>query len=108
MMYFGWIIWIFSVFMNQIVLFNFLIAIISKSYDNVMTQAEKILYKARIDHIIETALLHSFINRHLLKSEENAFIFTLYSADDKIVVNNSKEPAMLSHIKKLQDRIETN
>ena len=37
MMYFGWIIWIFCVFMNQIVLFNFLIAIISKSYDDVMT-----------------------------------------------------------------------
>ena len=33
MMYFGWFLWIFCYFLNETILFNFLIAIISNVYD---------------------------------------------------------------------------
>ena len=107
MMYFGWIIWIFCVFMNQIVLFNFLIAIISKSYDDVMTKADMILYKARIDHINESALMHSFIHKYLIGNEETALIFTLHSICEIKNSNPDKEPTMLSHVKETELNLKT-
>ena len=48
-----WIVWVLHQFMNLIILLNFLIAIISQSYENVMQKLVVFKYKTRVDFNLE-------------------------------------------------------
>ena len=60
--YYGWLLWIISVLANLIILLNFLIAIISQSYDNVITRSSTVIYKGKCDVIFEITLLTNFLD----------------------------------------------
>ena len=53
----SWFLWIICVIANLVILLNFIIAIISQSYDSVMTQASKIIYEGRSDVNFEVCLI---------------------------------------------------
>jgi hypothetical protein len=61
MIYWGWFIFLFNEFFMLIVLLNFLIAIISQSYDEVMASQLIDKYEARCDLNIEIAMQLDFL-----------------------------------------------
>jgi len=66
--------WVMNIFMNLIILLNFLIAIISDSYESVIKNKETVKYQQRADLIAETQSFQNFIrskfgnelDRHLI------------------------------------------
>ena len=81
MQYFGWFVWIFSVFVNMIILLNFIIALINSSYESVSTKSNAVVYGGRCDVVYDVALvMHNF--KHLFGDEERAQVFTLVSNVD--------------------------
>ena len=54
---YSWLLWFWNEFFMLIILLNFLIAIISQSYDAVMTKEMIFLYEARCDYNCETNIL---------------------------------------------------
>lgn len=81
MTYAIWCLWVFSVLANCIVLLNFLIAIISTSYDEVMTGANSIIYEGRSDVNYESTLLVNFYDE-LFHEVQVTKVFTLLSNTD--------------------------
>ena len=57
MLYWGWLLFLFNEFFNLIVLLNFLIAIISQSYDEVMGREVINRYQSRCAIILEISQL---------------------------------------------------
>lgn len=57
MVYWGWALFLLSIFFNLIILLNFLIAIISQSYDDVMGKEKMNRYLSRCDLNAEVAVL---------------------------------------------------
>ena len=74
MIYMVFIAWVMNIFMNLIILLNFLIAIISDSYESVIKNKETVKYQQRADLIAETQSFQNFIrskfgnelDRHLI------------------------------------------
>jgi len=60
MIYYGWGLWIMSVLINLVILLNFLIAIISQAYENVMARENEVIYAGKCDTIFEVTLLVHF------------------------------------------------
>ena len=48
-----WIVWVLHQFLVLVILLNFLIAIISQSYENVMTKLDVFKYQTRVDFNLE-------------------------------------------------------
>ena len=72
MLYWGWLLFLFNEFFNLIVLLNFLIAIISQSYDEVMGRELINRYQSRCSINLEIALLIDAIKyKHASKSVAN-------------------------------------
>jgi len=63
MIMFIWIVWITHQFIILILLLNFLIAIVSQSYENVMQQSEIFLYNQRLELNSETIVIVDFFGR---------------------------------------------
>lgn len=57
MITYAWFLWIVNILFVLIILLNFLIAIISQSYDSVMTKSIEIVYESRAEFAAETNLL---------------------------------------------------
>lgn len=62
MVTYAWLLWVSNAFFMLIILLNFLIAIISQSYDSVMTRQEQIVYHARCEFNVECTLISEFIS----------------------------------------------
>ena len=58
-----WFIWIFHQFVILIILLNFLIAIISQSYEDVMSKSEQMKYKTRVDLNLECLQTYNFFGK---------------------------------------------
>ena len=71
MHYFGWFVWIFSVFVNMIILLNFIIALITSSYESVVAQSSEYIYGGRCDAVYDMALMMHHYN-HFVGGEERA------------------------------------
>ena len=84
MVYTCWVIWIVSVLANCVILLNFLIAIISTSYDTVMTNESQVIYQGKCDIIFEITLLLDHYNNSKGLSND-AQIFTLMSPVEQVV-----------------------
>jgi len=56
--YMIWAFWFLNQFLILIVLLNFLIAVISQSYENVMNSAQQFKYKQRCELIREAAIIN--------------------------------------------------
>jgi len=76
--YYGWFLWIINVLANMIILLNFLIAIISQSYENVITRSSSVIYKGKCDVIYEITLLTNYLER-TFGEEYQAQVFSLHS-----------------------------
>lgn len=63
MIFIVWFMWIVHQFIMLILLLNFLIAIVSQSYENVMQQSETMLYDQRIELNKETILTLEFFGK---------------------------------------------
>lgn len=57
MITFNWGLWFANEFLMMIILLNFLIAIISQSYDKVISKSTILLYESKCDFIAETSVL---------------------------------------------------
>lgn len=57
---YSWTLWLLNACFMLIMLLNFLIAIISQSYDQVMSNSQVLLYNMRCDFNLECALLYDF------------------------------------------------
>lgn len=69
-----WLIWFFNQFIVLIILLNFLIAIISQSYEMVMTKTSESKYKQRSDLNVECYLVLKYYNR--LKYYDTLIIYS--------------------------------
>ena len=58
-----WLVWVLHQFLVLVILLNFLIAIISQSYENVMTKLEIFKYKTRVDFNLECLQVQEFLGR---------------------------------------------
>ena len=56
-----WMVWIIHQFMTLIMILNFLIAIISQSYENVMSKSQILKYKTRVDLNLECLQVIDFL-----------------------------------------------
>ena len=66
-----WALWILNGFFTMIVMFNFLIAIVTQSYDDVMSNYNVSLYKAKCHFIKKGCLLKDEIDYLLDKTQWN-------------------------------------
>ena len=69
-----WTVWVLHQFLVLIILLNFLIAIISQSYENVMTKLEVFKYKTRVDFNLECLQVMEFFG--LLESFNTLLLVT--------------------------------
>lgn len=63
MIYMIWMIWFLNLFLNCIILLNFLIAIVSQSYDNVLTNSMNYMYVHKAELNIEAFRFFNFFLR---------------------------------------------
>ena len=74
---FIWLVWLANQFVNLIILLNFLIAVISQVYDNVVAMQKQVLYAQKVELNREIYMLQKFFGN--LKQ----FKFIIFSMDIK-------------------------
>lgn len=70
MIYLIYLVWFLNLFMNMVILLNFLIAIISQSYDRVISNKLVNLYNHKSDLNIERLLFHHYFTQKKLSLME--------------------------------------
>ena len=81
--YLVWILFIFTTFFSQIVIFNILIAIMGDTYDSVFAHMEKAKLKLKIEVISD----YMFVVRG--EKEVNKFLFVVTPSEDKVETESS-------------------
>ena len=71
-----WVLWIVNILFNLIILLNFLIAIISKSFETVDNESEIMLYNSKCDFLEEVALFKQSLTYFFPKGK-CSFLFIL-------------------------------
>lgn len=80
---YGWILWHFNIIFMLIVLLNFLIAIISTSYESVMTKQLETEYRSKCRFNVESTLLLENFFRLIGQDIGGAGVFYLGAIDDQ-------------------------
>ena len=82
---FIWLVWLANLFVNLIILLNFLIAVISQVYDNVVATQKQVLYTQKIELNREIYMLQKFFGN--LKP----YKFILFSMDKEWLEHEDDE-----------------
>lgn len=96
---YSWALWLLNACFMLIMLLNFLIAIISQSYDQVMTNSQVLLYNMRCDFNMECALLYDFYEE--FRSAEELGQVYVVSADVNDEQNDNQFTGFVKPIKDL-------
>ena len=80
MIYYSWLLWFANILFILIILLNFLIAIISQSYDSVIAKSTQVIYQNRAEFVAECSLLISSVQRGM---QTEASTFTLIANIEK-------------------------
>ena len=83
MIFYIWVLWAINIIYMQIMLLNFLIAIISQSYDKIIAAGLVVQYKARCQFNAETAIIAEIISNWKGEDQE-ALVFGLSSNMDEV------------------------
>ena len=83
MAYWAWILFLYNEFFILIILLNFLIAIISQSYDEVMSREEVELYNSRCYLNFDISFLVDLLEHFKLRKKRPARIFYIIAKQTK-------------------------
>lgn len=72
-----WAIWFLNIFINNIMMLNFLIAIVSQSYEEVMTNQVSTIYLQRCDMNMRYSILKRAFPR-IFKGTKDSMMYFLY------------------------------
>ena len=80
-----WLLFLSSVFVNLIILLNFLIAIITQRYDEVMMLSQSSKYQQRSELVIETEVTMKYIKSYWKKDTDESPVVIMRSLEDSEV-----------------------
>ena len=89
MIFYSWVLYIGNAFFMLIMLLNFLIAIISTSYDSVMTRSTIVMYNQRCTINCECSLILNFLQNFTTRGQSYAKVFVLGANIADTDVDNS-------------------
>ena len=80
-----WVVWFLNMTFNMIILLNFLIAIITQRYDEVMMLSQSSKYQQRSELVIETEVTMKYIKSYWKKDTDESPVVIMRSLEDSEV-----------------------